>query len=194
MPPAIPSKATHEQWLGLVQPVGLVVAPAVLSKLELFPNQGTAYLAARQRQLEERDTAAGEPIQVVPSFALLSAELLDWGDADLVAASELASVPEVVLAEYGETLRPTHGVAKFEGEGLQALVLDLTQWRDSGGKPDPQWGRDFDANWNPTGHGWDATPQQRFERLLKETEIPIGLSRCVAGLTPSRSSVRPQVG
>ena len=40
--------------------LGLVVAPAVLSKLELFPNQGTAYLSARQRQLEalleERET------------------------------------------------------------------------------------------------------------------------------------------
>jgi hypothetical protein len=179
MPPAIPTKATHEQWLGLVQPVGLVVAPAVLSKLELFPNQGTAYMAARQRQLEalleERDTAAGEPIQVVPSFQALATELLDWGDADLVPAKELETMPEVVLAEYGETLRPTHGVPKLEGEGLQALVLDLTQWRDSGGKPDPQWGRDFDANWNPTGHGWDATPQQRFERLLKESEHPIGI-------------------
>ena len=38
-----PGVHTHEQWLGLVQPVGLVVAPAVLGKLELFPNQGTAY-------------------------------------------------------------------------------------------------------------------------------------------------------
>jgi hypothetical protein len=174
-----PGPHTHDQWLGLVQPVGLVVAPAVLSALQLFPNQSTPYLSARQRQLEglleEVEPPGCQPLAVVPSFALLSAELLDWGDTDLVAASELASVPEVVLAEYGETLRPTHGVPKFEGEGLQALVLDLTQWRDSGGKPDPQWGRDFDANWNPTGHGWDATPQQRFERLLKETEIPIGL-------------------
>ena len=154
MPPAIPSKATHEQWLGLVQPVGLVVAPAVLSKLELFPNQGTAYLAARQRQLEalleERDTAAGEPIQVVPGFSLLATELLDWGEADLQSADQLQAIPEVVLAEYGETLRPTHGVPKLEGEGLQALVLDLTALGE--------WGRDFDKPWNPTRHGWDYTP------------------------------------
>jgi hypothetical protein len=73
----------------------------------------------------------------------------------------------VVLAEYGETLRPTHGVPKFEGEGLQALVLDLTE--------QGAWGLPFDEPWNPTGHGWDATPQQRFERLLKETEHPIGI-------------------
>jgi hypothetical protein len=166
-----PNIHTHEQWLGLVQPVGLVVAPAVLAKLELFPNQGTAYLSSLQRQLdallEERDSAGGDPIQVVPGFPLLATDLLAWGDTDLVAASAMADVPEVVLSEYGETLRPTHGVPKFEGEGLQALVLDLTAL--------DEWGRDFDAPWNPTGNGWDATPQQRFERLLKETEHPIGV-------------------
>jgi hypothetical protein len=174
-----PGPHTHEQWLGLVQPTGLVVAPAVLSALQLFPNQSTPYLSARQRQLEglleDVEGPGGQPLAVVPSFQLLAAELLDWGDADLVAARELETVPEVVLAEYGETLRPTHGVPKYEGEGLQALVLDLSQWRDAKGELHPQWGRDFDDPWNPTGHGWDATPQQRFERLLKETEIPIGI-------------------
>ncbi|MFM8275584.1 MAG: SAM-dependent methyltransferase, partial [Cyanobium sp.] len=188
----IPTKALHEQWLGLVQPVGLVVAPAVLSALQLFPNQSTAYLSARQRQLEallqEVDGPGGQPLQVVPSFAALATELLDWAEADLVPFQQLqprpdGGLPEVVLAEYGETLRPSHGVTAFDaaGEGseagtkLQALVLDLTQWRDASGNRAPQWGRDFDAPWNPTGNGWDATPQQRFERLLKETEQPIGL-------------------
>jgi hypothetical protein len=104
---------------------------------------------------------------VAPGFALLATELLDWGEADLQSADQLQTIPEVVLAEYGETLRPTHGVPKLEGEGLQALVLDLTALGE--------WGRDFDKPWNPTGHGWDATPQQRLERLLKETEHPIGI-------------------
>ena len=111
-----PGIHTHEQWLGLVQPVGLVVAPAVLTKLQLFPNQGTAYLSGCQRQLksllEERDhCTSGQPIQVVPSFQLLANALLDWGDSDLVSVDEMNAVPEVVLSEYGETLRPTHGVA-----------------------------------------------------------------------------------
>ena len=173
-----PGTHTHEHWLGLVQPVGLVVAPTVLTKLEVFPNQGTPYLSALQRQLEalleEQENAGGEPVQVVPSFGQLATDLLDWGESDLVAASALDSVPEVVLREYNETLRPTHG-AEIEGEGLQALVLDLTQWRNREGQLEPQWDRDFDAPWNPTGQGWDASPQQRFERLLKESEHPIGI-------------------
>jgi uncharacterized membrane protein YgcG len=181
----IPTKAIHEQWLGLVQPVGLVVAPAVLTKLELVPNQSTAYISALQLQLkgllEKFDGLNGDPVMVVSSFQQLATELLDWGEADLQGVEALVAdrapegVPEVVLSEYGETLRPTHGVPKLEGEGLQALVLDLTQWRDASGTLTPQWGRDLDAPWNPSGNGWDATPQQRFERLLKETEHPIGL-------------------
>jgi hypothetical protein len=131
-----PGPHTHEPWLGLVQPVGLVVAPAVLNALQLFPNQSTPYLSSRQRQLEglleERENAAGEPIQVVPSFQLLATELLDWGEADLldvealVAAAELQAVPEVVLAEYGETLRPTHGVPKFEAAAEGSAEFQLT--------------------------------------------------------------------
>jgi hypothetical protein len=181
----IPTKAIHEQWLGLVQPVGLVVAPAVLTKLELVPNQSTAYITALQLQLkgllEKVDGLDGDPVMVISSFQQLATELLDWGEDDLQGVEALVadrgpeSVPEVVLSEYGETLRFTHGVPKLEGEGLQALVLDLTQWRDTSGTLTPQWGRDLDAAWNPTGNGWDATPQQRFERLLKETEHPIGL-------------------
>ena len=168
----IPTKAIHEQWLGLVQPVGLVVAPAVLTKLELVPNQNTAYISALQLQLkgllDEVDGRNGEPLKVVPGLRPLLTELLDWRDEDLLDQEALvAGVPEVVLSEYGETLRPTHGIPKLEGEGLQALVLDLTTLGE--------WGRDFDAPWNPSGNGWDATPQQRFERLLKETEHPIGL-------------------
>ncbi len=175
----IPTKAIHEQWLGLVQPVGLVVAPAVLTKLELVPNQSTAYISTLQLQLkgllDEVDGLNDQPVKVVASFQQLATELLDWGEADLVEASALETLPEVVLSEYGETLRPTHGVPKQEGEGLQGLVLDLTQWRDASDTLKPQWGRDFDSPWNPEGNGWDATPQQRFERLLKETEHPIGL-------------------
>ncbi|MEN9541385.1 MAG: hypothetical protein RLZZ459_1476, partial [Cyanobacteriota bacterium] len=183
MPSHASTRLPADDWLGLLRPVGLVVAPAVLNALQLFPNQSTAYLSSVQRQLEglleEVEGLNGQPLTVVPSFQLLATELLDWGEADLVPATELQAVPEVVLAEYGETLRPSHGVPAFEqptadsspgaesATKLQALVLDLTQ---SG-----EWGRDFDAAWNPSGHGWDATPQQRFERLLKETEIPIGL-------------------
>ena len=107
----IPTKAFHEQWLGLVQPVGLVVAPAVLTKLELVPNQSTAYITALQLQLkgllEKVDGLDGDPVMVISSFQQLATELLDWGEDDLQGVEALVadrgpeSVPEVVLSEYG---------------------------------------------------------------------------------------------
>ena len=72
----IPTKAIHEQWLGLVQPVGLVVAPAVLTKLELVPEQRTARLSALQLELtgllDEAEGVNDQPVKVVSSFRQLA--------------------------------------------------------------------------------------------------------------------------
>jgi hypothetical protein len=149
----IPTKAIHEQWLGLVQPVGLVVAPAVLAKLELVPNQSPARLSAMQLELngllEEVEGSTGEPLKVVPSFRQLARQLLGWAEADLLPFEQLpprsdGSRLEVVLAEYGETLRPTHGVPACDAAGetagaeagakLQALVLLCRQAHADGAK------------------------------------------------------------
>ena len=46
-----PGLHTHQEWLGLVQPVGLVVAPVVLTRLGLFPESGPRALADGQRRL-----------------------------------------------------------------------------------------------------------------------------------------------
>ena len=84
----IPTKAIHEQWLGLVQPVGLVVAPAVLTKLELVPEQRIARLSALQLELagllDEVDGVNDQPVKAVSSFRHLATELLEWAEADLL--------------------------------------------------------------------------------------------------------------
>jgi hypothetical protein len=79
----------------------------VLNALPLFPNQSSACLSARQRQreglLDEVEGPNGQPLAVVPSFALLAANLLEWGEADrldaeaLLAATGLERLPEVFL-------------------------------------------------------------------------------------------------
>lgn len=101
MASASSTRLPADDWLGLLRPVGLVVAPAVLSALQLVPNQSTAYLSGRRLQLEglleEVEGQNGQPLAAVPGFQLL------------------ATVPEALLAAYGETLRPSPGVPKFEG-------------------------------------------------------------------------------
>ena len=119
MPPAIPSKATHEQWLGLVQPVGLVVAPAVLSKLELFPNQGTAYLAARQRQLEAL-LRRGVPAVAggVPGFVEVAAPRIQRGEIEHQGLQALAfQLRHAVGGAQGFAVFGQHHL----GDGLQLI-------------------------------------------------------------------------
>ncbi|TGH20875.1 MAG: SAM-dependent methyltransferase, partial [Aphanocapsa feldmannii 277cI] len=162
-----PGLHTHQEWLGLVQPVGLVVAPVVLDRLGLFPEAGTARLADGQRRLKELlkpvQDASDNSLEVVSDFPALLEELLDWQTGDLVEA-------EVRLDDYNDVLRPTHLVPAIEAEATggspwQALVQLLPAGTGFDDLP-----RDRD-----TTSGWQATPQQRFERLLKDSEHPLGL-------------------
>ena len=161
-----PGLHTHQEWLGLVQPVGLVVAPVVLTRLGLFPESGPRALADGQRRLldllEELEDRDGDIVSAVGHFETLASELLSWDPGDLITYERFSTPIEVALAEYGELLRPSHGLPAPGQDGkMQALVQELPT------------GTGFDEPLK--GAGWEATPQQRFERLLKESEHPIGL-------------------
>src|SRR5205085_8688086 len=69
----------------------------------------------------------------------------------------------VALPEHGTTLAPTWAVAEL-GEGEQRWQL-LVRVEATGVDPDTRGALD----------GWEATPHQRFERLLRDTGIFAGL-------------------
>jgi hypothetical protein len=177
MPPRAPGVHTHEEWKGMAQPVGLVVEPVVLSRLGVFPESATTVLADWQQRLEQLledqpvgDQAAREQwLSVAPSFELFCQEVLAWEPGDLRKPEELAAEVAVTLDDYDEVLRPDWIVGEpSQGDGTlkaQVLVQELPL------------GTLFDAL--PKGadgrRSWEATPQQRLERLLKESEHPIGL-------------------
>jgi len=161
-----PGLHTHQEWLGLVQPVGLVLAPVVLTRLGLFPESQPRILADGQRRLldllEEVETPCGDIVSAVGRFEDLATELLSWEATDLIPSDRFSAPVEVKLEEYGDVLLPSHGLPAPGQDGkLQALVQELPP------------GTVFDEPLR--GAGWEATPQQRFERLLKESEHPIGL-------------------
>ena len=91
--------------------------------------------------------------------------------ADLVGSPAGGPLPadlEVVLPEYDETLRPTYAVPEVDsvpGETPPWLML-IRQLEP---------GSDLDATIESDSHRWQASPQARFERLLRETRVPIGL-------------------
>ena len=172
MAPRAPGVHTHEEWKGMAQPVGLVVEPVVLNRLGVFPESATTVLADWQQRLEQllEDQPVGEQwLSVAPSFELFCQEVLAWQPGDLRKPEDLAAPVAVHLDDYDEVLRPDWVVPEpSQGAGplkAQLLVQELLL------------GTPFDAL--PKGadgrRSWEATPQQRLERLLKESEHPIGL-------------------
>lgn len=162
----------HKEWLGLLQPVGLVVSPPALVKAQAVIDRTRAVEV--QERLKEivctdpiRGTTSGEEawIKDFPAFA---EQVLEWMPEDLVGASGQEALPEVleiVLPDYGETLKPTYAVRDPDSDSWLMLIQETAP------------GQTLDEV-DPTvekGQGWKATVQEKFERLLRETEIPIGL-------------------
>jgi hypothetical protein len=71
------------------------------------------------------------------------------------------------LPELGETLSPTALVAGFQGDGKPQLLIQELPLA-SGGEP-----VELDQRQQNDG-GWRASPQERFARLLRETEVLLG--------------------
>ena len=161
----------HQEWLGYVQPVGLVVsAPAMLAaECQINRNMGPIHQRFMSAlPLDESE----EPIPEIPDFATFAQNVLDWRSEDLIpfpvddVPKELQSL-EVVLDAYNETLRPTHVVPEFEPEEGQSPWVMLIQEH----LPETELDK---INEQKERH-WQATPQLKFERLLRESDVPFGI-------------------
>jgi hypothetical protein len=100
-------------------------------------------------------------------------QILGWESSDILGSPGVERVPEsleVTLPEYNETLRPSYAVPEFnkdpnaERQWLMMirrveLALDLDEAPDA----------------DVRDQRWQASPQARFERLLRETQVPIGM-------------------
>ena len=144
------------EWLGHVQPVGLVVATRVLTERGLLPAEQTRADTEEAASVIPEDGVAADPWAI-------AATLLGWQSSFVAGAPGGPELPDDLSAWVPEAetrLAPTWAVQK-PGGGFQLLVQILPTGID----PD---GRGALA-------GWEATPHQRLERLLRETGIPIGL-------------------
>ncbi|MDB9504715.1 N-6 DNA methylase [Spirulina major CS-329] len=142
----------HQEWLGLVQPVGLVVAPIALIRAQAYIDR--AALLSLQNQFN-----AVIEDGVITDFWALVVQVLQWPEKRIVR--ELPPDLTVVLPSYQETLQATAGLRDRADENW--LLLIQLQPPET----------DLDALMD--GAGWRTTPQAKFERLLRETQVPIGL-------------------
>ena len=168
-----PELIAHQEWLGYLQPVGLVVSPPALAAAGAYPNKNIIPDHARFLECVENITLEGEsdPRPAIRQFAPFATHVLGWEPADLVGTSEGGSLPdslEVTLTEYNETLRPTYAVREFSNAaGAVAKWLLLFQKVKAG--------ISLDDTAETPDHRWQASPQARFERLLRGTQVPIGI-------------------
>ena len=154
----------HQEWLGFVQPVGLLLSPIVMVDAQVVPDQN---VSRRQREFrgrleEDRD---GATIRWRASdLRRVFLDYLGWEEGDLADASDHRDVLEIALPELHVVLSPTWAVpGDAEAEAPWTMLVRV----EDGGADLDQPPDDRE--------GWNATCHARFERLLRETGVPVGL-------------------
>ncbi|WP_178133912.1 N-6 DNA methylase [Vineibacter terrae] len=150
------------EWLDHVQPVGLVAAPGLLKELGLSPLRQTPIDTGAVAELLDPDTSK----PALPDPWQFATQVLGWVAPHVAGAPGGPAIPAeffVSLPEHDTTLKPTWAVAELGG-GEQRWQL-LVRIEAVGVDPDARGAL----------NGWEATPHQRFERLLRDTGVFAGL-------------------
>src|SRR5262245_45857486 len=101
-----PELLAHQQWLGFVQPVDLVVSPPALLQAQAHVNKDV--LTEHQ---QFRDLVGEEG--TVKDLPDLLRTVFGWQPGDLIEASDSrAASLEIALPEYHDRLQPTFAVAE----------------------------------------------------------------------------------
>jgi hypothetical protein len=152
----------HRAWLGLLQPVGLVVSPYALVQAQASIDQNLGDLPLRFGALLQ-ETEQG--IHELPreNIQNLFTDLLGWRTDDLLPAANHESIASIYLPDYQETVKADY-VVKLRAADADPSVLVQIVSSDI----------DFDSI-ETEGQGWQASYQAKFERLLRDKNIPIGL-------------------
>jgi hypothetical protein len=164
-----PESLAHQEWLGYVQPVGLVVSIPALLAAQAHVNRNIVpehqrFLACLPRDKDD------EPIPEIRDFAEFTRSVLGWREKELEPiqpGDPKYAALEVTLPEYHETLRPTHVVREFTPKDPSHPWMMLIRVLPVGTEMDQVAATD--------DRHWQATPHAKFERLLRETQVPLGL-------------------
>lgn len=150
-----PTALSHQEWLGYVQPVGVVVSTPALLEAGAAINRTSVPLHREFLAVLPQD-ADGNAVPHLTDFPRFATEVLKWRPDDLAEPDESFTIS---VPGYEEVLRPDYMVK--DGDSTILLVSKAAA--------------DFDAAPPPEPRRWHASPQARFERLLRETSVPAGL-------------------
>ena len=153
----------HQEWLGLIQPVGLVVAPNALVAAQVELDRSlTAHWLAYDALLGTRDEE-----RVLSDWPTFAREFLEWSPSQLAGATGGPALPAeltVVLPELDARLEPSYAVPDPHRDGQWLLLVRVEAQ-----------GVALDKALDGRGVLWSASPHDRFERLLRETGVAAGL-------------------
>jgi hypothetical protein len=168
-----PELRAHHEWLGFLQPVGLVVSPPALVATQTYVQRN---IISEQQILlglvHKEKIATGpdgdkEEQPFIPDFPEFCIQFLGWRPTDIAGKEGSPEIPEslrIALPDYGETLSPNFAVPDPDKHGDWIVLVQKLPVAT-----------DFDSAAKKDDRHWHATPQARFERLLRETKVPIGL-------------------
>ena len=108
----------HKEWLGLLQPEGLVVSPPALADADAFVDKQKALaLQPVLQSLVEQGVLQGKTQTWAADFPSFAEQVLEWEKDDYIAQAALPDDLTVELTNYGETLRPDYGVKDPDSDG-----------------------------------------------------------------------------
>ena len=159
----------HQQWIGLLQPEGLVVSATALTESDIPLPSDAGTLTALQAKLEgtffEGEDKDGEKMETLPPFEIIAERFLDWPAESFAWAHGSRKVPDslsVHIPAFQVTLSPSHVLF---GEDDKPLILI----KHEPGCPD------LTARSSRDSSDWDASHVQRMDRLLRDTGVQIGI-------------------
>jgi len=167
-----PAILEHIEWLGFVQPTGLVVSAPALVRAGAILNrrdaEGQTLLRSCIKE-HEFDQKEG-PVPYLPDFKNFASTVLGWSfSAKGYAGTGESPIPselELALPDYNETLRPDFAVRELDPkEGFVPWQL-IVRTLEPGANLDKV----------PSDKGkLEASHHGRMERLLRQTRVPAGL-------------------
>ncbi|MGH9525100.1 MAG: Eco57I restriction-modification methylase domain-containing protein, partial [Terriglobales bacterium] len=162
-----PEIESHKEWLGYVQPEGLVVSIRAMLDAGAILNRN--FVAAHNRLLAALAPGPEGPDQKnvppeIRDFRAFARDALGWDPAQLRTPPEELSA---AISEGAETLSATYALRDLDQQTWLLLVKEVPA--------DDPHAADLDAPFRADARGWDASHQARFERLLRATGISLGL-------------------
>ena len=154
----------HQEWLGFVQPVGLLLSPIVMVDAQVVPDRNISGRQREFRELLEEDGSGATARWFASDIRRVFLDYLGWEEGDLLDASGHRDALEIALPELQVVLSSTWAVPADENTDSAWTMLVRVEDRSADLDKPPD-----------DGAGWNATRHARFERLLRETGVPIGL-------------------